>query len=177
MGMEVTVRDFQPEDEAAVLELYKATPELHKNTVVDFLEEDQRELWFEREDKLFLVAEENGAVLGFVYVNLKPKSLSEEKARMLHLAVQRGKRGNGVAKQLVAECMRRLLRDYEVKDFYFNVNENNVGMAVFARLLGFREAGRYIRYEARLDEEVVARAEKTVSVASDWYLDGLDPEL
>lgn len=172
----VTVRDFRPEDEAAVMNLYQATPELHKNTVVDFLEEDQRQLWFERKDKLFLIAEEDGIMLGFVYINLKPKSINEEKARMLHLAVQHGKRGNGIARKLVAECMRRLRQDHGQIDFYFNVNEKNIGMAVFAKQLGFTEAGRYIRFEVSLDEKTVSRAESLVTVAPDWYLEGLDPD-
>lgn len=176
MGMEFTVRNFKPEDEQAVLDLYRATPELHKNTVVDFLEAGQRELWFTRQDKLFLVAvDKNGKLLGFIYVNVKPESIDEEKARMLHLVTLPGQRGGGIGKKLLSECARRLF-DVGITHFYFNVNEKNVGMALFAQRLGFSEAGRYARFEVRLDTKLV-ESWSAVSLASDWYLDGLDPEL
>lgn len=67
----MNVREVQASDEPAILALYRDTPELHQNAVVDFLDEDERKYALTKKHKLFLVAEDNNELVGFAYVDIK----------------------------------------------------------------------------------------------------------
>lgn len=148
--MRVTVREAVPSDEAAILELYKATPELHRNTPVDLLDEEERAYHLNKTGKLLLVAvDESGSLKGFVYVGLKHRTIKEEKARLLHLAVTPDSRKSGVATQLLNECERRL-KKVGIDDFYSCSNVANKAMAAFLMKHGFHVQQVYFRFEKSL---------------------------
>lgn len=144
------VRDFKPEDEQAVMDLYRMAPELHRNAVLDFLDDDERLMALTAKHKIFLVAvDERDRVTGFLYVKIKHRTLHEEKARLLHLMVDPARRNQGVAQQLMAECERRLL-EQGITLFYSCVNVKNNLMTEFLRKRGFDLREAYYRFERGL---------------------------
>lgn len=148
---EVTVLDFKPDHEMAVLELYKATPELHLNTPVDLLDEDQRQYHLSKPEKLFLVAiDRHGELKGFIYVGLKHKTITKEKARILHLVVTSDVKGKGIANKLLDECERRL-KSAGITELYSCSNVANKAMAKFLLRRGFSIREVYFRFEQSLD--------------------------
>lgn len=150
---DIVVRDFKLEDEQAVLKLYEATPELHPNAVVDFSDDDERAFYFAKNNKLFLVAVDDlGDLKGFIYVNIKPRTKEEEKARILHLGVCEDHRKSGVATQLEKEASQRLEKQ-GIVIFYANVNAKNVPMASFLTKNGFEFKGDFLRFEKRIGSE------------------------
>ena len=150
VATKVTVRDFKPEDEQAVMNLYEATAELHRNAVLDFLDNDERLMALTAKHKVFLVAvNENGTVVGFAYVKIKHRTLHEEKARLLHLVVDSAERNKGVADSLLDECDRRLL-EHGITLTYSCVNVKNNPMVEFLRKRGYVLREAYYRFEKGL---------------------------
>ena len=146
----VSVRDFKPEDEQAILELYKLAPELQRNTPVDFLDDEERQWAINNSRKLFLVAE-NGEhkVVGFAYIKIKDRTADEEKARLLHIAVAPVKRRGGIASALLKECERRLV-DMGITKLYSCVNVKNQSMVDFFRNKRFEQKEVFYRFEKGL---------------------------
>jgi GNAT superfamily N-acetyltransferase len=165
--VQLTIRDVRKDDESAVLEIYKATPELHRNTPIDFLDDEERELAFATPNKIFLIAEEDGKVVGFAYVKIKHRTLHEEKARLLHLVVAPEKRGSGLASQLLNECKNRLV-NLGITLFYSNVNSANRVMRKVLERNGFALRDVYLRFEVGL----IPNQGKPFDF--DWGEEGLD---
>lgn len=141
------IRTAESFDESAVLELYRVTPELPGNSVLDFLDGGDRAHAFLRQDQVFLVAENGDSKLvGFVYVKVRAESAPEEQARLLHLVVVPDKRSKGVARELLRECKRRL-DGRGIHRLYFNVNATNVSMTKFALRNGFKPTRISVRFD------------------------------
>lgn len=147
------IRTAEPSDERAVLELYRVTPELPGNSVLDFLDGGDREHAFFRQDHVFLVAENGDSkLIGFVYVKVRAESAPEEQARLLHLVIVPDKRSRGVASELLRECKRRL-DGRGIHRLYFNVNATNVSMARFALRSGFKPTRISVRFDLDFSNE------------------------
>lgn len=149
---EMTIRDFEAADEVAVLKLYRETPELHRNTPVDLLDENERRLGLSLPGKVFLVAvNAKGELAGFVYVKYKQGTINEEQARLLHAVVRRDERQSGLATRLEVEAEQRL-KEMGVEMVYSNVNSVNTAMVQFLLRRGYRLVGTYLRFEKALTD-------------------------
>ncbi|MDP3999221.1 MAG: GNAT family N-acetyltransferase [bacterium] len=148
--MTTVVREATLGDEEEILELYRATPELHKNAVVDLLDEGERKLAWSDPRKILLVAvdESTESIRGFLYVKIKDRTITEEKARILHVAVRQEDRKFGIGTQLLQECVLRLLKRGDVHTIYSCVNVQNRGMINFLAKHGFKMRELYFRFEA-----------------------------
>lgn len=146
----VIVRDATRKDLPAILALYRETPELHRNTPVDLLDEDQRNYHLSRKNKILLVAvDKEESLKGFIYVGLKHRTIKEEKARLLHLAVAADSRQAGVATKLLKECEHRL-KAMKIDHFYSCSNVTNKVMTKFLLKHGFAVQEVYFRFEKSL---------------------------
>lgn len=87
-----------------------------------------------------------------IYVNIKPRTKEEEKARILHLGVYKDHRKSGVATRLEEEASQRLGKQ-GIVIFYANVNAMNVPMAKFLTKNGFEFKGDFLRFEKRIGSE------------------------
>lgn len=142
-----------PTDTDAIVELYRATPELPGNAVLDFLDATDLHQAFLASDRVFLVVENGeGKLVGFIYVKVRTGSAPEEQARLLHLVVVHGRRGQGIARELLNECKKRLVAR-GISHLYFNVNGANQPMTWFALRSGFRPTRVSVRFDLDFGSE------------------------
>lgn len=150
----IDIRNAQSFDKEVIAKIYAATPELHANAVVDFHDPDELELALRDHHSIFLLAQDEKSVLcGFAYVKIKDKTISKEKARLIHLAVVPEMRKSGTAKLLMKEIVTRL-REKGIADFYSCVNVRNIAMSAFLMQQGLIVQGTFYRFELNLRDQI-----------------------
>jgi ribosomal-protein-alanine N-acetyltransferase len=100
-------------------------------------------------DALFLVAETDGAVGGYV-IALD----AADEGEILNLAVAPSGRRHGLGRALV-EAMLRLLAERDVHQVYLEVRESNAPARALYAAEGFREVGRRKQYYRRPVEDAI----------------------
>ena len=150
----IDIRHAHSFDKEAIAKIYAATPELHTNAVIDFHDPDELELALRDQRSIFLIAQDEKAhVCGFAYVKIKNKTISKEKARLIHLVVIPEERKTGAGKLLMKECVARL-REQGISDFYSCVNVRNIPMSAFLMHQGFVARDTFYRFELNLRDQI-----------------------
>jgi ribosomal protein S18 acetylase RimI-like enzyme len=119
--MTVRIRTFRyPEDYSAAIALWEQSgPGVHIG-FSDTPEEIQRKL--QRDPELFLVAEEDGRLIGTVLGGFDGR-----RGMLYHLAVEANRRGEGIARDLMAEVEERLRALGCLKAYLLMIPENPAG--------------------------------------------------
>jgi ribosomal protein S18 acetylase RimI-like enzyme len=136
------IRPFQIEDYDAVTDLWKATG-LHLNRS-DSVEGIRRKL--ERDADLFLVAVEDGAIIGVVM-----GAYDGRRGWINHLAVSYSHQGQGVGRHLMQEVESRL-RAKGCDKVNLLVEPANIGVPAFYERLGYQRRD-LILMQKWIDEE------------------------
>ncbi|MEW6231160.1 MAG: GNAT family acetyltransferase [Chloroflexota bacterium] len=124
----LVIREFEADrDYQVVFELWKTAGLLIRPS--DTLDEVRKKL--ERDRDLFLVAEEDGAVVGAVMGGWDGR-----RGWVYHLAVDRARQRNGIGRQLMAELERRLRAKGALK-INLQVYRDNVAAQEFYQKLGY----------------------------------------
>ncbi len=105
--------------------------------------------YFIRNDTLFLVAEEDGEVLGFLGILLIPWE-----SEVLEITVKRSARNRGLGGALMDEAKRRL-PEKKVTVIYLEVRESNAPARHLYEKQGFAEEGVRKRYYTDPVEDAV----------------------
>lgn len=113
---------------------------------------------------LFLVAEEEGAVLGYVIGELREVMLSGLPHRLkmghiVNIAVTPERRRSGIGSMLIAEVERRFLERSATRST-LEVRESNSTARSFYKNLGYEETGRVRAYY--LDEDAIIMTKNLV---------------
>lgn len=98
---------------------------------------------------LWLVAEEDGTVVGYVGSQSVPPE-----ADVMNLAVAPGARGRGIAKTLMHELIQRLLSD-EIETLTLEVRASNEPAICLYTKLGFSQIGRRQKYYVNPKEDAL----------------------
>ncbi len=150
----IDIRNAQSFDKDVITKIYAATPELHTNAVIDFHDPDELELALRDQRSIFLIAQDaEQHVCGFAYVKIKDKTISKEKARLIHLVVIPEERKTGAGNLLMKEIVTRL-REKGIADFYSCVNVRNLPMSRFLLKQGFEAVDRFYRFELNLRDKI-----------------------
>jgi ribosomal protein S18 acetylase RimI-like enzyme len=124
----LVIREFEADrDYQVVFELWKTDGLLIRPS--DTLDEVRKKL--ERDPDLFLVAEEDGAVVGAVMGGWDGR-----RGWVYHLAVDPARQRNGIGRQLMAELERRLRAKGALK-INLQVYRDNVAAQEFYQKLGY----------------------------------------
>ena len=136
------LREFTLDDYEAVCALWEQYPEELGIGRSDSREEIAKKM--ERDPDLFLIAEENGEIIGTVIGGFDGR-----RGLIYHLAVDRASRGKGFGRDLMSEVERRLaakgcIRAYllvkpanrEVVDFYKSIGWEPMPNTAMAKSLG-----------------------------------------
>lgn len=120
-------------------------------------------MWRKAPD-LFLVAEEEGAVLGYVIGELREVMLSGLPHRLkmghiVNIAVSPERRRRGIGSMLMEEIERRFL-ERRAERSTLEVRESNIQARSFYKHLGYEETGRVRAYY--LDEDAIIMAKSLV---------------
>jgi ribosomal-protein-alanine N-acetyltransferase len=100
----------------------------------------------------FLVAEEAGAVLGYLVART-----AGDEAEVLDVAVAPAARGRGIGRRLLAEALRGL-RERGARRAYLEVRESNTAALRLYESLGFRPVGRRRGYYRQPAEDALVLA-------------------
>lgn len=99
---------------------------------------------------IFLVAEENNDILGFIYANAKDeeRDYAMKWACLVYLTVKKEYRGKGIATKLYNEC-RKELKKRKIKFIYGWANPKS-GIVRFLEKKGFNKGHEYIWMDRKL---------------------------
>jgi ribosomal-protein-alanine N-acetyltransferase len=100
----------------------------------------------------FLVAEEAGAVLGYLVART-----AGDEAEVLDVAVDPAARGRGIGRALLADALRGL-RERGARRAYLEVRESNTVALGLYQSLGFRPVGRRRGYYRQPTEDALVLA-------------------
>ena len=141
----VVIRDFNPRDLAAVLEIQQSAPEMAQWRAEDY------ERLVETPDGLILMAEwpGDGTIAGFVAA----RAIAEE-AELQNLAVRHEYRRRGVARQLV-EALQTRLMEAGVKRIFLEARASNLPALNLYRSFGYAECGLRRNYYASDGEDAL----------------------
>lgn len=140
------IRRATADDFEALYELGKRTPELSVGADGEFMERDEFLNAIETPVGIFLLAETDGAISGFIYANRKDpdRPLKSAWACLVYLAVAPEYRRQGVAKQLYDSCLV-FLKDAGVNHLYAWANVESDGAIVrFMEREGFAAGHKYM---------------------------------
>jgi len=141
------IRDFKPMDAKGVQELLSCIPEAAQWPNSDLLLASQKNL-------ILRVAEEGGEVRGLIVFRI----ISDE-AEILNLAVDSGRRRQGIASRLIEDVMAAS-KAAGVGRIFLEVRDSNVAARNLYARMGFTERGRRRQYYRNPAEDalVLARA-------------------
>lgn len=131
-----TLRPFKPADLQPVNDInQKCLPENY--TAFFFLD------LHERFPKTFIVAEENGRIVGYIMCRIETGMSTlqflgvTKKGHVISIAVMHGNRQHGVGRALLQEAVRAMLL-YGAKECYLEVRKGNTAAVNLYKQMGFR---------------------------------------
>ena len=137
-------------------ELYsigRNTPELKVSATEEFMDAEELRWSVQNPDGVFLLAEENKEkIVGFLYANAKDieRPFENRYACLVYVAVAAEFRRQGIAKQLYAECERRL-KERGVTHLYGWAHAEGDGQMIeFMKKQGFAEGHQYVWMDKRI---------------------------
>ncbi|MEK6830584.1 MAG: GNAT family N-acetyltransferase [Nanoarchaeota archaeon] len=126
-------------------EIGKNTIELKVSSTEDFISIDELRYSIENPENIFLVAENNNKIIGFIYANSKDKDkpFKDKYACLVYLAVIPEFRRNYIAEKLYFECENRL-KEVGINFIYGWANADSNPIIKLMKKYGFSEGHRYI---------------------------------
>lgn len=149
--MELIIRTAQVADQAALYAIGLATPELQVSASDVFMTPDEFLQAIINKDSVFLVAESEHRIVGFIYATMDDKEMIvQHYACVVYLAVQPEYRGQGIAQALYQTC-EQTLRSQGIRNIYSWANVESDGAIIqFYKKQGFTAGHRYIWMDKKL---------------------------
>ncbi|MDO8425505.1 MAG: GNAT family N-acetyltransferase [bacterium] len=153
----VRIRRAVAEDTDAVFALGLRTPELQVSYTAEFMGRDELVWSITKAPGVFLVAEVDGAIIGFLFASIadieRPNDRPHSYACLVYLVVDAPFRRSGIALQLYAAC-EHLLRERGTAYVYAWASEEGDGAVLaFADRQGFTRGHRYIWVDKQLTND------------------------
>lgn len=145
MGARAMIRDFVPTDAESVRTLLSAIPEATQWPSEDFLLASERNM-------LFRVAEDEGMLCGLVIFRI----IADE-AEILNLAIDRGRRRQGIASRLIYDVIAAA-KVAGAERIFLEVRDSNRAARSFYAQMEFIEVGRRRQYYQQPTEDALVLA-------------------
>src|SRR3989338_7419832 len=146
------IRKARLEEFEELYEIGKNTPELRVSATEEFMDKDDFRQRINGPQGVFLVAEKEGKIAGFICANAKDadSQLQNRYACLVYLVTLPGFRRQGVAKKLYTECEKQL-KEKGITHFYSWANaEGDGGIIQFLGNQGFAEGHKYVWMDKKL---------------------------
>ena len=139
----MNIRKAAAKDFKELYELGRKTPELQVSATEDFMDPDEFEFSITSKDSVFLTAEEDNKLIGFIYASLNDaeKPYKNKYACIVYIVVSPEYRKKGVAIELYNEC-EKIVKKMKVQFLYGWANETS-GVIEFLKKQGFNEGHSY----------------------------------
>lgn len=148
------IRPAAPEDFEELYSIGKNTAELRVSATEEFMDAEEFRWSIQNPDGVFLLAEENKKVVGFVYANTKDpeRPLENRYACLVYLVVVQEFHRQGIARQLYAECERRLKGRGITHLYGWAHAEGDGRMIEFMKKHGFAEGHQYVWMDKKIEQ-------------------------
>jgi ribosomal protein S18 acetylase RimI-like enzyme len=135
----VTTKDFKP-----LYQLGLETPEFRVSSSGEFMDRDEFLSAIENPKGVFLLAENNGVIAGFIYAKRKDNpELQKKWACLVYLTIKPEYRRQGIAQRLYDACIEEL-RQFGINCLYGWANSESDGSIIgFMKKNGFSEGHKY----------------------------------
>ncbi|MBI4415084.1 MAG: GNAT family N-acetyltransferase [Candidatus Kerfeldbacteria bacterium] len=153
MTAEIVIRAATPEDFDSLYALGLATPELKVSATEAFADPPEFRRALTNPDGVFLVAEQRGKPVGFVYATITdPEILTQPTACIIYIAVDRAARGKGVGTKLYVDIERRL-RERGIAYIYALANTDSAAVQSLFEKMGMKKGHTTVWMDKRLDQK------------------------
>lgn len=149
----MVIRSAGSKDFDALYTIGLATPEFQVSGSEAFMDPDEfRWAITENPDKVFLLAEEDGKIVGFVYANAKDgeRPFPDKYACLVYLVVIPECRPRGIAKQLYETCEKELKAKGITHMYGWANTEGDGAIGKFMKGQGYTEGHLYRWMDKRL---------------------------
>lgn len=146
------IRAATVHDVAAIYAIGLGCPKLQTNPTQPFMEPEELQWAIENPNGAFLLAEEGGEAIGFVYANMQDmeRPMPGRFACLVYLAVVQVKRSQGLATQLYEAAVERL-REGGVTTLYGWAHAGEASpIEAFLSRQGFEPGGLYRWYDRKI---------------------------
>ena|SRR3989344_1492867 len=128
------------------------TPELQVSATEEFMDTDEFRWSITNPQGIFLLAEENQKIVGFIYANTKDieKPFEKRYACLVYLVVVPEFRKQGVAKQLYTKCEIRLKEKGITHLYGWAHTEGDSRIIPFMKKQGFAEGHKYVWMDKKI---------------------------
>ncbi len=146
------IRKAVPEDFETLYEIGRNTSEFRVSAKEVFMDAQEFKFGIIDSNSVFLVAEESGEIIGFVYASLldHDKPLEKQSACLIYLTVLSEHRHKGIANELYIAC-ERTLKERGVSGMYGWANiESDGAILEFMKKQGFAQGHKYVWMDKEL---------------------------
>lgn len=146
------IREANLNDFKKLYEIGQQTPELKVSSTEEFMDKDDFKSRINNKEHLFLVAEMDKQLIGFICAHVKDqdKFLKKKYACLVYLTILPKYRKQGIANSLYEECIRRL-KKMGITNVYGWVNNESDGAIIkFMKKQGFAQGHNYIWMDKKI---------------------------
>jgi len=146
------IRVASLDDFEALYSIGRNTPELQVSASEEFMDADEFRWSITNPQGVFLLAEENRKIAGFVYANAKDveRPFNHKYACLVYLAVVPEFRKQGIASSLYLECEKKL-KLQGITHLYGWANAKGESQIIdFMKKQGFAEGHRYVWMDKKI---------------------------
>ena len=148
----MNIRKAEKKDFETLYEIGKTTSEFKVSTNEVFMDAGEFAYGIEDSASVFLIAEEDDKIIGFIYASLldNNKPIEYQAACLIYLTVLPAYRKHGIAEKLYKECELRL-KELGAKGIYGWANIESDGAIVkFMEKQGFAKGHKYVWMDKEL---------------------------
>jgi len=149
----MNIRKAELTDFAQLYELGNKTPELAVSSSDNFMEPDEFRWAITNPAGIFLLAEEDGQPIAFIYANKKDSDRPYQRDRwacIVYLAVSKDYRKRGIAQSLYSTCEQQLKGAGITKIYAWANAEGDGAIIKFNLKQGFSEGHKYVWMDKEL---------------------------
>lgn len=145
-SVDMLIRPATKEDFVSLYKLGLETPEFKVSEGSSFMDEDEFLSAIENPNGTFLMAEDGGAVAGFIYASRQDfeRAPVTKWACLVYVVVSPNKRKHGIAQALYAACIQDLKTHGITKVYGWASVEGDGSIISFLKKNGFAEGHKYV---------------------------------
>ena len=149
---QIKIRPVEDKDFTELYSLAENTPELKVSGTEDFMDKDEFRFSMTDAKSVFLVAEVEGILAGFIYAGTQDaeRPLPNKWACLVYLAVSPKWRRRGIAGELYTQCLAELKKRGITNLYCWASVESDGAIKQFMKKQGFAEGHQYMWMDKKI---------------------------
>lgn len=152
VNQQIKIRQVEQKDFAELYALGENTPELKVSATEDFMDKDEFRFSMTDAKSVFLVAEVEGSLAGFIYAGMQDaeRPLPNKWACLVYLVVAPKFRRRGIASELYTHCLAELKKRNITNLYCWASAESDGAIGQFMKKQGFAEGHQYMWMDRKI---------------------------